>query len=295
MSTLDLPDVPKLGSGKVREIFDLGDSLLLVATDRISAFDVIFAEPIPGKGAVLNQLSEFWFNKLDFVTNHMEETDSSHFPAQLQPYVEQLSGRSMIVKKTTPLPIECVVRGYLAGSAWQEYRQNGTVCGNQLPPGLQQADKLADPIFTPATKSQSGHDENISFEQCRTLVGDDVADQVREISIELYEHGRAYAATRGIIVADTKFEFGLLDGDLILIDELLTSDSSRFWPETQYSPGTSPPSFDKQFVRDYLESTGWDKSPPPPPLPDEVINGTSSKYIEAFERLTGMKPELNNG
>ncbi len=295
MTTLELPGIPKVASGKVREIFDLGEHLLLVATDRMSAFDVIFEEPIPGKGAVLNQLSEFWFKKLDFVPNHLVDTDARHFPDVLQEYADQLAGRSMVVKKTLPLPIECVVRGYLAGSGWMEYRQTGKVCGMDLPPGLSQADKLADPIFTPATKAQAGHDENISFEQCRSLVGDDVADQVRDISIELYEHGRAYAATRGIIIADTKFEFGLLDGNLILIDELLTPDSSRFWPETHYKPGISPPSFDKQYVRDYLEATGWDKSPPPPPLPADVVNGTSSKYIEAFERLTGRRPETNDG
>lgn len=291
VTTLDLPGIPKVASGKVREIFDLGDELLMVATDRLSAFDVVFAEPIPGKGAVLNQISAFWFEKLDFVPNHVIETDVRKFPDVLASHRDVLRGRSMIVKKAVPLPVECVVRGYLAGSGWKDYQMTGEVCGHRLPAGLSQADKLADPIFTPATKAQSGHDLNISFEECRRMVGDDVADAIREMSIEIYEHGRAYAATKGILIADTKFEFGLIDGDLVLIDEVLTPDSSRFWPETSYRPGTSPPSFDKQFVRDYLEASGWDKSPPPPALPPEVVAGTASKYIEAFERLTGRKPE----
>lgn len=290
--TLELAGISKVGSGKVREIFDLDEALLIVATDRLSAFDVVFAEPVPCKGAVLNQISAFWFEKLDFIPNHVIETDVRRFPERLRTYEEQLRGRSMIVRKATPLPIECVVRGYLAGSGWSDYQATGSVCGHDLPPGLQQADKLPEPLFTPATKASSGHDQNISFDECRRLVGDEMARTLRRMSIEIYEHGRAYAATRGIIIADTKFEFGLVDGEVVLIDEVLTPDSSRFWPEVSYRPGTSPPSFDKQFVRDYLEATGWDKSPPPPPLPPEVIDGTRSKYIEAFERLTGRKPEL---
>ncbi len=292
IATLELPGVKKVASGKVREIFDLGDSLLMVATDRLSAFDVVFAEPVPGKGAVLNQISAFWFEKLDFVPNHVIETDVHRFPAALRQHENILRGRSMIVRKAAPLPVECVVRGYLAGSAWSDYKATGKVCGHELPAGLQQADKLAQPLFTPSTKAQSGHDRNISFAECRRLVGDAIANVIRQMSIDLYEHGRAFAATRGIIIADTKFEFGLVDGEIILIDEVLTPDSSRFWPEAAYKPGSSPPSFDKQFVRDYLEATGWDKSPPPPPLPPEIVAGTASKYVEAFERLTGRKPLL---
>lgn len=292
VTQVDLEGIPKVASGKVREIFDLGDHLLLVATDRLSAFDVVFEEPVPGKGAVLNQMSAFWFEKLDFVLNHLIETDVNHFPQLLAPHRETLRGRSMIVRKATPLPVECVVRGYLAGSGWREYMDHGTVGGIDLPPGLRQADKLPDPLFTPSTKAAAGHDRNISFAECRSLVGDDVADAIRAMSLELYEHGRAYAATRGILIADTKFEFGLIDGELYLIDEALTPDSSRFWPETAHRPGSNPPSFDKQFVRDYLLSTGWNQSPPPPPLPGDVIQGTRSKYIEVFERLTGRQPEF---
>lgn len=283
----DLPGIPKLRSGKVREVFDLGDSLLFVATDRISAFDCILPNAIPRKGEVLTQISAFWFEKLDFIENHVITTHFQQFPEKLQPFAEILDGRSMIVKKALPLPVECVARGYLAGSGWKEYQQSGTVCGQPLPPGLRQGDRLPETLFTPATKAETGHDENITWRQCRAILGDEVALEVRKATIELYEHGRAYAAERGIIVADTKFEFGMHEGEVVLIDEVLTPDSSRFWPESEYAPGGSPPSFDKQFVRDYLESLDWDKQPPAPSLPGDIVTKTSAKYLEAYERLTG--------
>jgi phosphoribosylaminoimidazole-succinocarboxamide synthase len=282
-----LPGIPKLRSGKVREVFDLGENILLVATDRISAFDCILPNAIPRKGEVLTQISSFWFEKLDFVPNHIIATDFKLFPEKLQPFEELLSGRSVIVKKASPLPVECVVRGYLAGSGWKEYQQSGTVCGYELPPGLRQGDRLPETLFTPSTKAETGHDENITWRQCRAILGDDIALQVKDWSIELYEYGAAYAAQRGIIVADTKFEFGVFEDEIILIDECLTPDSSRFWPESEYQPGGSPPSFDKQFVRDYLESLDWDKQPPAPELPEDVVRKTSEKYLEAFERLSG--------
>ncbi len=282
---LDLPGIPKLASGKVREIFDLGEHLLLVATDRISAFDCILPDPIPGKGGVLTRLSSFWFRKFDFVENHMVTMDPARFPETLAPFKEQLCGRSMVVRKATPLPVECVVRGYLAGSGWKEYQQSRSICGIRLPDGLRQAEKLPEPIFTPSTKAVSGHDMNISWEECRNLVGTSVAEEVRALSLRIYEAGRAFAETRGILVADTKFEFGILDGRVILIDECLTPDSSRFWPADLHQIGISPPSFDKQFVRDYLETLDWDKTPPAPRLPDSVIHNTSLKYLEAVSRL----------
>ena len=269
------------------EIFDLGEHLLLVATDRISAFDCILPNPIPRKGAVLTSISAFWFQRFGFVENHIVATDVCDFPAVLQPFAEQLSQRSMIVKKAQPLPVECIARGYLAGSGWKEYQAAQTVCEIPLPAGWQQAQQLPETIFTPATKAASGHDENISWERCVGILGHTVAMQVRDLTIRIYEEGRAYAATRGIIVADTKFEFGLLDGRVILIDEVLTPDSSRFWPAAEYRTGISPPSYDKQFVRDYLETLAWDKTPPAPELPAEIIRKTSAKYLEACERLTG--------
>jgi phosphoribosylaminoimidazole-succinocarboxamide synthase len=288
LHTLDLPGIRKIASGKVREIFDLGEHLLLVATDRISAFDCILPNAIPGKGAVLNSLSAFWFERFDFVPNHVMATDVAQFPAALLPFAEQLRGRATLARKARPLVIECVVRGYLAGSGWKEYQQSQSICGISLPAGLQQAERLPQTLFTPSTKAASGHDENISWEECCRLVGERVAVQVRELSLRIYEAGRAYAAERGIIVADTKFEFGLLeDGQIILIDECLTPDSSRFWPADEYRLGISPPSFDKQFVRDYLETLDWDKTPPAPELPEEVVSRTSAKYREAYERLTG--------
>jgi phosphoribosylaminoimidazole-succinocarboxamide synthase len=288
-SSIDLPGIKKLRSGKVREVFDLGDILLFVVSDRLSAFDVILPDPIPFKGAVLNQISAFWFKRFHSVDNHFVTADFDDFPADLKKFREQLTGRSMIVRKTTPLTVECVVRGYLAGSGWKEYQQSQSVCGIKLPPSLQLASPLPKAIFTPSTKAEQGHDENIDMNECRRLLGDETAARVEKLSLEIYSAGRDYANERGIIVADTKFEFGTLDGKLLLIDECLTPDSSRFWPKDQYVVGQSPPSFDKQFVRDYLETLDWDKTPPAPHLPREIIEKTSAKYVEAFERLTGKK------
>ncbi len=282
----NLPGIKKLRSGKVREVFDLGENLLLVATDRISAFDCILPNAIPGKGEVLNGLSTFWFHRLDFVPNHMIETEVSAFPDQLKPYADILRGRSMIAKKAKPLPVECVVRGYVAGSGWKEYRESGTVGGHAVPAGLKQCERLPEDLFTPSTKADEGHDEPITWSQCRALLGDETAIRVRDMSLELYRHGRAYAASRGIIIADTKFEFGIHNGEIILIDECMTPDSSRFWPADQYQPGGNPPSFDKQFVRDWLENCGWDKQPPAPELPPDIIARTAGKYREALIRLT---------
>src|SRR5881628_390149 len=288
-TSIDLPGIKKLRSGKVREVFELGGTLLFVATDRISAFDVILPDPIPHKGAVLNQISAFWFKRFDTIQNHLVRANFKGFPKELQPFREQLAGRSMIVKKTKPLPLECVVRGYLAGSSWKEYKESQSVCGIELPAGLKLASQLPEPIFTPATKAAEGHDENIDMKQCAQILGEEVADRVKTLSLEIYSRGREHAAQRGIIVADTKFEFGIVDGDLLLIDECLTPDSSRFWPQDQYALGQSPPSFDKQFVRDYLETLDWDKTPPAPSLPKDVIAKTSAKYVEAFETLTGER------
>jgi phosphoribosylaminoimidazole-succinocarboxamide synthase len=288
-SSIDLPGIKKLRSGKVREVYDLGETLLFVATDRLSAFDVILPDPIPHKGAVLNQLSAFWFKRFDRIDNHFVTADFDDFPQHLQPFRDQLAGRSMIVRKTKPLPVECVVRGYLAGSGWKEYQESQSVCGEKLPPGLQLASQLPGPIFTPATKSDTGHDLNIDMNACRQILGNEMAERVRDLSLQIYAAGRDHAAECGIIVADTKFEFGVVDGKLLLIDECLTPDSSRFWPKNQYVVGQSPPSFDKQFVRDYLETLDWNKTPPAPALPQDVIAKTSAKYVEAFERLTGQK------
>ena len=286
-TSIELPGIQKLRSGKVREVFDLGDTLLFVATDRISAFDVILPDPIPCKGAVLNQISTFWFKRFAEVENHFVTAEFAEFPKELEPYREQLAGRSMIVRKTKPLPVECVVRGYLAGSGWKEYQQSQSVCGIQLPAGLKLASQLPEPIFTPATKAEAGHDENIDMKRCAQVLGEEFAEHVKTLSLEIYSRGRHHAERCGIIVADTKFEFGTVDEDLLLIDECLTPDSSRFWPKDQYVVGQSPPSFDKQFVRDYLETLDWDKAPPAPQLPKEVIEKTSAKYVEAFRRLTG--------
>ncbi len=278
----------KVKSGKVREMFDLGDCLLMVATDRISAFDCIMPNGIPLKGIVLTQISHFWFDQMSaIVTNHRLAGADDPLPPRLEPYENQLARRTMIVKKAQPLPIECVVRGYLAGSGWKEYRQSQTVCGIRLPQGLLESSELAEPIFTPATKAETGHDINISFEQAAQMVGGDRAEQVRRLSLEIYSSARRLARQRGIIIADTKFEFGVYEGQLILIDEVLTPDSSRFWPADQYQPGRSQPSFDKQFVRDYLETLDWDKRPPAPKLPEDVVAKTRDKYLEAYERLTG--------
>jgi phosphoribosylaminoimidazole-succinocarboxamide synthase len=287
---LDLPGVPKLKSGKVREVFDLGDRLLFVATDRISAFDCIMPNGIPRKGEVLTQLSYFWFAQTEaFQPNHRLSQANDPLPPSLQPYSAQLARRCMIVKKAKPLAIECVVRGYLAGSGWKEYREQQTVCGIKLPPGLKESSELPAPIFTPATKAESGHDINIPFAEAAQLVGAEHAEQARAASLKLYRFARDYARRCGIIIADTKFEFGLLDDKLILIDEVLTPDSSRFWPADQYQAGASQPSFDKQFVRDYLETLDWNKTPPAPRLPPEVVARTQAKYLEAYERLTGRK------
>jgi phosphoribosylaminoimidazole-succinocarboxamide synthase len=285
-SDLDLPGIKKLRSGKVREVFDLGDTLLFVVTDRLSAFDVILSDPIPDKGAVLNQLSAFWFKHFDKIDNHFVTAKFESFPDELQEFREQLAGRSMIVKKTKPLTVECVVRGYLAGSGWKEYQKSQSVCGIKLPAGLQLASQLPEPIFTPSTKAEEGHDENIDMTECRRLLGDEMANRVRDLSLQIYSAGRDHAAKHGIIVADTKFEFGTIGDRLLLIDECLTPDSSRFWPADQYVVGQSPPSFDKQFVRDYLETLDWDKTPPAPRLPKEIIEKTSAKYREAFRGLT---------
>jgi phosphoribosylaminoimidazole-succinocarboxamide synthase len=289
LSSIDLPGIKKLRSGKVREVFDLGDTLLFVVTDRLSAFDVVLPDPIPNKGAVLNQLSAFWFRKFTNVRNHFVTADFDEYPKELQPYRDQLEGRSMIVRKTKPLAVECVVRGYLAGSGWKEYEKSHSVCGIELPPGLQLASQLPEPIFTPSTKAEEGHDENIEMAECASILGADLAEQVKDLSLQIYSAGRDHAGQRGITVADTKFEFGQLKDELLLIDECLTPDSSRFWPKDQYAVGQSPPSFDKQFVRDYLETLDWDKTPPAPRLPQEIIERTSAKYVEAFERITGEK------
>ena len=290
---LDLPGIKKVRSGKVREVFDLGDRFLLVASDRISAFDVIMPNGIPRKGEVLTQVSHFWFNQFaDLVPNHLLAGANDPLPPLLQPFAAQLAGRSMIVKKAKPLAIECIVRGYLSGSGWKEYKKSQTVCGIQLPAGLTESAELPEPIFTPYTKAEAGHDENISFAEASQIVGSELATQARDLSLKIYRAGRDYARQRGIIIADTKFEFGLFEGKLILIDEVLTPDSSRFWPADQYVPGQGQPSFDKQFVRDYLETLAWDKTPPGPQLPAEVVARTSAKYLEAYERLTG-KPLRN--
>jgi len=285
--TLDLPGIRKVASGKVREIFDLGEHLLLVATDRISAFDCILPNPIPHKGAVLTSISAFWFQRLAFVENHVVTTDLAAFPEVLRSHADRLAHRAMVVKKATPLPVECVVRGYLVGSGWKEYQASQSICGIRLPAGLPQAAQLPEPIFTPATKAASGHDENIPWERCLSILGEKRARLVRDLTLRIYEEGRASAAERGIIVADTKLEFGVFEDRIILIDEVLTPDSSRFWPADQYRPGISPPSFDKQFVRDYLETLDWNKTPPAPSLPEEVVRKTSEKYLEAYSKITG--------
>ncbi len=277
------------GRGKVRDIYDLGDHLLIVATDRISAFDYVLGSGIPDKGKVLTQISAFWFDRTrDIVPNHLVSIDARSFPPVARAHADVLAGRTMFVKRAATVPIECVVRGYLAGSGWQEYRKTGRVCGIPLPAGLRESDRLPEPIFTPATKASTGHDENISIEEAGRLAGADLMARLRDLSIRLYNHGAQYAEARGIIVADTKFEFGLTDGkDVLLIDEILTPDSSRFWPIDQYEPGHGQPSFDKQFVRDYLERIKWNKQPPVPSLPPEVVERTREKYLEAYRRLTG--------
>lgn len=281
-----LPGLP-VRRGKVRDVYDLGDRLLVVSTDRISAFDWILPTGIPGKGQVLTQLSAFWFGRLG-VPHHLLSLDPADAGLPAETDLRPLVGRSMVVRKAQVVPIECVVRGYLAGSGWKEYQAGGAVCGVALPAGLRESDRLPGPIFTPATKAESGHDENIPFDEMARRVGHDLAEELRAASLQVYERGAAHAAGRGILVADTKFEWGLVDGQVLLIDEALTPDSSRFWPADFYQPGRGQASFDKQYVRDWLESSGWDKNSPPPPLPDEVVAGTRAKYVEAFERLTGQ-------
>jgi phosphoribosylaminoimidazole-succinocarboxamide synthase len=277
--------------GKVRDIYELDGVLLMIATDRISAFDYVLGSGIPDKGKVLTQLSAFWFEQTrDIVPNHLVMTDVKQYPAHLQSDAEMLEGRSMLVRKTSPIPIECVARGYLSGSGWKDYRSTGMVCGVPLPPGLREADRLPTPIFTPATKATSGHDVNISQSEAGRLVGDRLMATLRELTLELYSFGAAHAEERGIILADTKFEFGLTeDGRVMLIDEAMTPDSSRYWPKDQYRPGGPQPSFDKQYVRDYLEQIAWNKQPPVPSLPDDVVLRTREKYLEAFRRLTGKE------
>ena len=274
--------------GKVRDVYDLGDQVLLVASDRISAFDYILPSQIPDKGRVLTQMSQFWFETLD-VPNHLITTDVAQMNLPGDVDQTQLEGRSTLARKTEVVPIECVVRGYLAGSGWKEYQQNQTVCGISLPAGLKQASRLPEPIFTPATKAVSGHDENIPFQRMVEIVGQEMADLLRDRSLAVYQAGAERALQHGIIIADTKFEWGVVDDEVILIDEVLTPDSSRFWPQDQYAEGMSPPSFDKQFVRDWLEQSGWDKNSEPPTLPDEIVQKTRGKYIEAYERITGRK------
>jgi phosphoribosylaminoimidazole-succinocarboxamide synthase len=284
-----LPRLKLIGRGKVRDIYDLEDALLIVASDRISAFDVVMPDPIPDKGRILTQLSIYWFGQMeDIIENHLLATEVKDFPAPCQEYTEVLQGRSMLVKKAQPLPVECVIRGYLSGSAWVEYQERGEASGVKLPPGLQESSPLGAPIFTPATKAEMGtHDENITFEEMERLLGAELAARVRRVSVRIYERARSLADQKGIIIADTKLEMGLLDGRLILIDEILTPDSSRFWPKDLYRPGRSQSSFDKQFLRDYLLSLHWPKRPPAPKLPPDIIEKTREKYLEALRRLTG--------
>ncbi len=284
----ELTGVPLRARGKVRDIYDLGDRLLIVATDRLSAFDYVLPTPIPDKGKVLSQISDFWFARFaSMVPNHVIATDVAEFPAPLSDQGTQLAGRSVLARKLEMLPVECVARGYLAGSGWKEYCRQGTVCGIELPPGLEESAKLPRPIFTPATKPEEGHDENVSFEVVEQLVGAEMAVRLRELTLQLYSAGADYALSRGVIIADTKFEFGLDGDELVLADEVLTPDSSRFWPAELYAPGRGQASFDKQFVRDHLESSGWNKQPPVPELPDEIVEGTRERYLEIYRILTG--------
>jgi len=287
----EFPELKLANRGKVRDIYDLGEHLLIVATDRISAFDVIMNEGIPFKGHVLTQISRFWFDRMsDIIPHHVVAWDTDDFPAAAKQYRDQLRGRSMLVKKARPLPVECIARGYISGSGWKEYRQLGSISGVSLPAGLVESQKLPEPIFTPSTKAELGtHDENISFDEAAKLVERELLEEVRDATLAIYRRARDFADTKGIIIADTKFEFGLCQGRLIWIDEALTPDSSRFWPKDSYRPGGPQPSFDKQFLRDYLETLDWPKQPPPPTLPPEIVRQTSEKYLEALERLTGMK------
>jgi phosphoribosylaminoimidazole-succinocarboxamide synthase len=286
ISQTDFPGLRLRGRGKVRDIYDLGDELLIVATDRLSAFDVVLPTPIPDKGRVLTQLSLFWFEKLGDVVRH-HVVSAANFTGALAPYAAALEGRAMVVRRTNPVPIECVVRGYISGSGWKDYQRTGGICGIPLPAGLRESDALPEPIFTPSTKATTGHDENISFEETVSRIGRPLAERLRETSLALYRRAAEHAVARGIIIADTTFEFGLLENDLVWIDEARTPDSSRFLPRAHYSPGQAQPSFDKQYVRDYLEQIGWNKQPPAPPLPPDVVKATADKYRESYERITG--------
>lgn len=287
ISQTNFPELKLRGRGKVRDIYELDDALLIVATDRLSAFDVVLPTPIPDKGRVLTKLSLFWFEKLrDIVPHHV--ISATDFTGELAPYADSLRGRAMLVRRTDPVPIECVVRGYISGSGWKDYQQTGAICGIPLAAGLQESDKLPMPLFTPSTKATTGHDENISFEETVQRIGRPLAERLRDVSLTLYNQAAKHALEHGIIVADTKFEFGLRDNELIWIDEALTPDSSRFWPSADYAPGRTQPSFDKQYVRDYLERIGWNKQPPAPPLPADVITATSDKYRESYQRITGQ-------
>ena len=293
MLASELPALKLLARGKVRDIYDLGDLLLIVATDRISAFDVVMPNGVPGKGAILNQLSAYWFQQTRHLgRNHLVTTDVSEYPATARQYAEQLAGRSMLVRKAQRVDVECIVRGYLAGSAWSEYRRQGTVCGQPLPHGLQESGLLPEPIFTPSTKASAGHDENISIAELENLVGKELAQALAVRCLEIYRWARDRARERGIIIADTKMELGFIDGELSIIDELFTPDSSRFWDAQSYQPGRSQASFDKQPLRDWLESTGWNKQPPAPFMPPEVVAGTTERYITAYRRLVGSEPIL---
>jgi phosphoribosylaminoimidazole-succinocarboxamide synthase len=285
----DFPGLELLKRGKVRDMYDLGEHLLMVATDRISAFDVVMTEPIPDKGIILTRISLFWFELMKpLVANHVVTDNVEEYPSNCRPYASVLRGRSLLVKKADPLPIECVARGYISGSGWSSYRESGEICGIKLPAGLKESDKLAAPIFTPATKEEIGtHDINIDFEDAQKRIGRELAERVRDLTLEIYRKGAEFAETKGIIIADTKFEFGRVGDQLILIDELLTPDSSRFWPKASYAPGGAQQSYDKQYLRDYLLTTRWNKTPPPPPLPEEVIRGTRQKYLEALKQLSG--------
>jgi phosphoribosylaminoimidazole-succinocarboxamide synthase len=290
VTKVEIKEFPLFSQGKVRDIYELdGSTLLIVTTDRMSAFDVIMAEPVPYKGLVLNQLTVFWMKRFrHIVQNHLLAVDMADFPEELQPYADLLAGRSVLARKAEPLPVECIVRGYLAGSGWAEYQKSGTVCGRDLPKGLRESSRLPEPVFTPSTKAVLGqHDENITDAQAVNLMGEDVFRRVRDISLRIFAEAAGYAESRGIIIADTKFEFGFIDGRLTLIDEALTPDSSRFWPKEGYAAGKSQPSFDKQYLRDWLSARPWNKTPPPPALPAEVVNETAAKYREAYAILTG--------
>ncbi len=283
-----LPDLKLVNRGKVRDVYEVGENLLIVSTDRLSAFDYVLPNPIPDKGRVLNQISAFWFERTAaIVPNHVISTDPASFPELLRPFAEVLAGRSTLARKLEMVPVECVARGYLAGSGWKEYRESRTVCGIPLPPGMRESDQLPEPIFTPATKATTGHDENIPFAEVERLAGKDLAALLRDKTLEIYRAARDYALDRGILIADTKLEFGLDRGKLVVADEMLTPDSSRFWPVAGYEPGRTQPSQDKQFVRDYLERTGWNKTPPVPSLPDEIVSGTRQRYLDIFRILTG--------